>query len=120
MLTTLPDQGTRPGRSAVLHKAAPSTALAVLLAMVLRVPFVGDLPYPDEGGLLLVARHWHNGGPNLYGRLFVDRPPLLLRFWRTADLFGGIEPARLLGCVAASQTEHKRAMWGDANVSRGH
>lgn len=102
MLTTLPQQGTRPGRSGVVRQAAPSTVLAVLLTLVLRVPFLGGLPYPDEGGLLLVARHWHDGGPTLYGHLFVDRPPLLLLFWRTADLLGGIEPARLLGCVAVA------------------
>lgn len=82
-----------------LREAGPATALALLLALILRVPFVDSLAYPDEGGLLLVARRWRDGGPLLYGHFFVDRPPLLLLFWRTADVLGGVEAARWLGCV---------------------
>jgi len=73
--------------------------LAGSLAVTLRLPFLHDLPYPDEGGLLVVAGHWHAGGPFLYGRLFVDRPPLLLLFFRLAGALGGIVPLRLLGLV---------------------
>ena len=71
--------------------------LAVLLAWTLRIPFVGHVPFPDEGGLLLVAGSWHTGGPQLYGWLFVDRPPGVLLFFLLAHALGGVVAARLLG-----------------------
>jgi hypothetical protein len=74
-----------------------TAVLAGSLAVGLRLPFVHDLPYTDEGGLLVVADHWHTGGPYLYGPLFVDRPPLLLAFFRLADDLGGVVSLRLLG-----------------------
>jgi hypothetical protein len=76
--------------------------LAVGLALVLRLPFLGHLAFPDEAGLLIVADNWHEGGTNLYGTLFVDRPPLLLLFYQWAGELGGIEAARLMGLVAAA------------------
>lgn len=78
------------------------TALAVLLAVALRVPSLRSLTYPDEGGLLLVARQWHDSGPGLYGHLWVDRPPLLLLFWKLADLLGGVVAARVLTLVVVA------------------
>ena len=78
------------------------TAAAVALATALRLPFVRHVAYPDEGGLLLVAQHWHAGGPTLYGHLFVDRPPLLLLFWRLALALGGLESARLLALLTTA------------------
>ena len=77
-------------------------ALAIVLAIALRAPFLELLPFPDEAGLLIVASNWHEGGTNLYGTLFVDRPPLLLLFYQFADALGGIEAARLLGLLAAA------------------
>ncbi len=71
----------------------------VLLAAALRAPFIGLFPYPDEAGLLIVAAHWRDEGPQLYGHLFVDRPPGLLLFYAAADALGGIEAARWLGLV---------------------
>jgi hypothetical protein len=71
--------------------------LAGSLAVALRLPFVHDPPYADEGGLLVVAAHWHPGGPYLYGSFFVDRPPLLLAFFRMGDLLGGLVALRVLG-----------------------
>ncbi len=76
--------------------------LAVGLAVLLRLPFLHSLAFPDEAGLLLVARNRHEGGGNLYGTLFVDRPPLLVIFWQVANRFGGIEAARLMGLVAVA------------------
>jgi 4-amino-4-deoxy-L-arabinose transferase-like glycosyltransferase len=69
---------------------------AALLVTALRLPLLRQFAFPDEGGALLVARSWHSGGPGLYGSLFLDRPPLLLLFWRVADALGGIEAARWL------------------------
>lgn len=88
--------------TAVPRLRAPGAALvtcllAALVAVALRVPFVHDLPYTDEGGLLVVAAHWHPDGHFLYGNLFVDRPPLLLLFFRLASDMGGIVAVRLLG-----------------------
>src|SRR6476646_1707873 len=77
-------------------------ALAVVLVTVLRLPFLHRFPYPDEAGMLIVAANWHEGGTNLYGTLFVDRPPLLLLFYKTADILGGVDAARLMGLVAAA------------------
>jgi hypothetical protein len=76
--------------------------LSVLIAVALRVPFVGRPAYPDEGGLLLVAEHWSTSGPSLYGHLFVDRPPALLLFFLAASNLGGIEAARWLGLLFVS------------------
>ncbi len=74
-------------------------ASAVLFSLTMRIPFVGTPAYPDEGGYLLVAQHWRSGGSTLYGQYFVDRPPLLMAFWRAADALGGIEAARWLACL---------------------
>ena len=71
----------------------------MLLALLLRAPSLTSLAYPDEGGLLLVARHWHGGGPGLYGDLWVDRPPLLLAFWKVAAVLGGVTAARVLALI---------------------
>lgn len=76
--------------------AAPWVIASALLAVALRAPFWSQGAFPDEGGALLVVRHWRAGGPGLYGDLFFDRPPLLVLFWRFADLLGGVQPARLL------------------------
>jgi len=67
--------------------------LAVGLALLLRLPFLHRLAFPDEAGLLIVAQHWHEGGANLYRTLFVDRPPLLLLFYQLADDLCGLEGA---------------------------
>jgi hypothetical protein len=80
----------------------PWALAGVVLAVALRLPFVSIFPSADEGGLLLVARNWHPGGPELYGSLFVDRPPLLLLFWRLAASAGGIDAARLVGLGAVA------------------
>ncbi|GAA2139814.1 hypothetical protein GCM10009844_08910 [Nocardioides koreensis] len=86
----------------VLGSPVCVTAAAVVLAVALRLPFVQHVPYPDEGGLLLVAQHWHDGGPRLYGHLFVDRPPALVLFWKLALTLGGLESARLLALLTTA------------------
>ncbi len=86
-----------PRRAAVTFVAG-----AVLVAIMLRIPLVGLPVFPDEGGYLLVARYWHSGGPGLYGDLWVDRPPLLILFWRLADALGGIEAGRVLALLAVA------------------
>lgn len=73
-------------------------ALAVGLALALRLPFIEDPLEPDEAGYLLVARQWDLHGKTLYGDFWVDRPPLLLTFFKVAGLFGD-QGVRILGCV---------------------
>lgn len=82
-----------------LRSAAPGVLCAAALAVLLRVPFIGRAAFPDESGLLMVARRWESNGTALYGDLWIDRPPLLLLFWRLADMLGGVEAARWLGCL---------------------
>jgi hypothetical protein len=43
---------------------------------------------PDEGGFLVVARHWGDAGPYLYGPTWVDRPPGLIGLFSVADQLG--------------------------------
>jgi hypothetical protein len=76
-----------------------AVAVAATVAIALRIPFVNLPAFPDEGGFLIVARSWHPGGPGLYGDLWVDRPPLLMLFWRLAAAAGGIDAARWLACA---------------------
>jgi hypothetical protein len=67
---------------------------------VLHLLFVtGDL-LPDEGGYLVVARHWQAGGPLLYGDAWVDRPPGLLVLFGLAGRLGP-DGVRLLATVMA-------------------
>lgn len=73
--------------------------LAVLLALLMRLPLLGVPVYPDEGGYLLVAQHWDGGGPFMYGDYFVDRPPLLFVPFRLAEALGGVHALRLIAAV---------------------
>lgn len=58
--------------------------------MGLHALFLGAPLAPDEGGYLLVASQWDNGGPLVYGHLWVDRPPLLLVAFAIAGLAGTV------------------------------
>ncbi|UPK75074.1 hypothetical protein MU582_00110 [Nocardioidaceae bacterium SCSIO 66511] len=82
----------------------PGVLLAAVLAVLARLPFIGRPAFPDEAGLLLVARQWHGGGSALYGDLWIDRPPLLVSFWSLADVLGGVTAGRLLGCLFVAAT----------------
>ena len=71
--------------------------LLLCLAVVLvRATFVPRPLRNDEGGYLLVARHWHAGGEFLYGDYFVDRPPLLLLVFRLAALSDWDQAVRVI------------------------
>ncbi|MEP6666420.1 MAG: hypothetical protein ABJA81_08240, partial [Nocardioidaceae bacterium] len=59
------------------------------LSAILRAPFLTRPPQPDEGGFLMVAGQWFDGGTSLYGDQWVDRPPLLLLTFKLADVLGG-------------------------------
>lgn len=93
----------------------PSPALvepwprAVLLAACLAVVaarsvFVTQPLRSDEGGYLLLARHWRSGGEFLYGDYHVDRPPLLMVIFRVAALSDWDGAIRLLSIPFAVVT----------------
>jgi hypothetical protein len=76
--------------------------LAVLVSTALRLPGLLATPGSDEAGFLLVARSWSPTDDSLYGRYWVDRPPVLLAAYRWSDaLLGGLGP-RLLALVLAA------------------
>ena len=75
------------------------TVVCVLIALVLRVPFVLGPLGSDEAGMLLVVRHWDPGQGRLYGDHWVDRPPLLLAFFWLADQLHGTAGVRVLACL---------------------
>ncbi len=79
-IAPLPRSGDRAlGRT---RRVVGLTCVAVVLA---RLVHAGFPLRSDEGGYLLVARHWAPGpGEFLYGDYHVDRPPLLLAFFRGA------------------------------------
>ncbi|MDO7867223.1 polyprenol monophosphomannose synthase [Nocardioides jiangxiensis] len=70
----------------------------VLLAGLVRLPFLHRPLTPDEAGFLTVAGQWHPGS-SLYGDYWVDRPPLLVALYRIAALHGGTVSLRLLGLL---------------------
>jgi len=74
----------------------------VVAAVASRLPFLGHAASPDEGGFLVVGAQWHGAGGSLYGRYWVDRPPLLITIFRAASALGGLTALRLIGCVAAA------------------
>jgi hypothetical protein len=47
---------------------------------------------PDEGGFAVVAQHWREPGPFLYGPLWVDRPPGIVAVFDMADRLGAFGP----------------------------
>lgn len=83
------------------HRAPLLTVLGLaVVAVALRLPFLGAPAGNDEAGYLIVARSWGSGS-SLYGDYWVDRPPLLLWIF---DFAGDLTTLRLLGCLAAATT----------------
>ncbi len=92
---------------ALLAPALPRTSsrrfvagVVVAMLVVRGALLVGPL-YSDEAGYLIVARDWHAGGPNLYGRYFVDRPPLLMAVYRLASLVAWTPTIRVVASAFA-------------------
>jgi 4-amino-4-deoxy-L-arabinose transferase-like glycosyltransferase len=73
--------------------------LGVLVTLLLRAPWGDAALGRDEGGVAMVARAWHGGGPFAYGSYFLDRPPLLVALYRLAG--DGQTGIRVLGAAAA-------------------
>lgn len=72
----------------------------MLAVVAVRVGYLFASLGSDEAGYLLVARDWHLHGPGLYGRYFVDRPPLLMGIFRLASLVSWDHFIRVLSVPA--------------------
>lgn len=70
------------------------------LAVVLRAPFLNVPLGIDEGGDSFVARAWGTTQGSMYGRSWLDRPPLLVLVYKLG-VIGGDRGVRVLGIVAA-------------------
>jgi 4-amino-4-deoxy-L-arabinose transferase-like glycosyltransferase len=82
------------------HRMALWIAFGVAVTLILRAPWGDAALGRDEGGVAMIARAWHGGGPFAYGSYFLDRPPLLVSLYRLAG--DGETGIRVLGAVAAS------------------
>jgi hypothetical protein len=72
---------------------------AIVVYLLLRVPASLWPLKPDESGFLLVARAWHPTTDNMYGFLWVDRPPILIGLYRFSDLIAGPYAPRAAGAL---------------------
>ncbi|MBA2581357.1 MAG: glycosyltransferase family 39 protein [Thermoleophilaceae bacterium] len=72
----------------------------LVLALVLRAPYLSTPLGRDEGGIAYIARNWPGGHGSLYGAYWLDRPPLLVGLFKIAVL-GGDRGVRVLGALAA-------------------
>lgn len=79
----------------------PWVAVAVTVAVALRLPLFASPLSRDEAGYLLVASQL-GPGRSVYGDYWVDRPPLLLGFFALADRLGGADGLRLLGLLVVA------------------
>ncbi|UDY24108.1 hypothetical protein [Nocardioides sp. Kera G14] len=75
--------------------------LACLGTLALHLLYVDGPLLSDEGGFAMVARWWSDGGGQLYGSQWVDRPPGLIAVFRIADLLGSHGVRVMAGIVAA-------------------
>ena len=71
--------------------------VAVLVSTALRVPGLLATPSSDEAGFPMVARSWSPSADSLYGRYWVDRPPVLLAAYRWTDGLLGAARAAAAG-----------------------
>lgn len=73
---------------------------ALLVTLVLRLPYIGFPLGVDEGGVAFIAKAWGNGHGSIYGAYWLDRPPLLVALYKLAILTGPTG-VRVLGACAA-------------------
>jgi hypothetical protein len=83
----------RPAPAVRVHRVRDvlgrhSVALACLATLVVHLLSLSRRLGPDEGGFAMVAAHWRDPGPYLYGPQWVDRPPGLIGLFAVADHLG--------------------------------
>jgi 4-amino-4-deoxy-L-arabinose transferase-like glycosyltransferase len=79
------------------------TLLSASCAVLVHLVYLTTPLRVDEAGVSLVARSAIEDPPSLlYGRLWIDRPPLLIGLFALADAAGGAVGVRMLGVLAAA------------------
>ncbi len=94
------------------------TAAVVLVAVLVRMPFLTGPLAPDEAGFLMIGGQWAPG-TSLYGDYWVDRPPGLVALSALAHLLGGGVALRLIGAAAAAAAVVAAALVG-RRLAPGH
>ena len=75
---------------------------AAAIAASVHVAYLATPLHVDEAGLAMVGRSALSGAGNLlYGSMWIDRPPLLVWLYGSAELMLGSLGIRLLGMIAA-------------------
>ncbi|WP_156887138.1 MULTISPECIES: hypothetical protein [Nocardioides] len=77
-------------------------ALAMVAAVVGRVPSLQWPLRPDEAGFLLVARAWRPQPDSMFGTYWVDRPPPIIALFKLSDWIGGPYFIRVVAALAAA------------------
>src|SRR4051794_24246529 len=90
----------RVGARSERQRTGWALAGCLLLAALLRAPYVSAPLGLDEGGIAYIAQRWPAGDGWLYGSYWLDRPPLLVGLFKVAVL-GGDRGVRVLGALAA-------------------
>ncbi len=91
-------------------------SVAVLLSLVLRIPFFRIPMLADEGGYAYATQGWVNGTGELYGDLWISRPQAIFFVYAGIfDLFGtGTTAIRFAAWIAIALTVI--AVWGFARI----
>ncbi|MBC2934784.1 hypothetical protein [Nocardioides sp. zg-1228] len=76
--------------------------VAAALAFLARFPSLLWPLRPDEAGFLLVAQAWQPEVDSVFGRYFVDRPPVVIALMRAVDAVGGAYAHRLVAAVGCA------------------
>jgi hypothetical protein len=118
-----PGTPRRDGRgSRLLGRLRPwSVRLACLSTLLVHLLFLSRRLGADEGGFAMVARHWRDPGPFLYGPQWVDRPPGLLAVFAVADHLGayGVRlTAALLAVVLVAAVAAAAEVLGGRSAAR--
>lgn len=77
-------------------------ALAMVAAVLGRIPSLQWPLRPDEAGFLLVARAWHPEPDSMFGTYWVDRPPPIIALFKLSDWIGGPYFIRVFAALAAA------------------
>ncbi len=76
--------------------------LAMVVAVLGRIPSLQWPLRPDEAGFLLVARAWHPEPDSMFGTYWVDRPPPIIALFKLSDWLGGPYFIRVFAALAAA------------------
>jgi len=76
--------------------------VAAAVAFLARFPSLLWPLRPDEAGFLMVAESWQPEADSVYGRYWVDRPPVVIALMRAVDAVGGAYAHRLVGAVGCA------------------